>query len=68
MFHRATGESYLEALTRLRLGYARSLLAGGFSVSDACHLSGFGSLSAFGNAFRRHMGISAAAYRKSCGK
>ena len=68
VFHRATGESYLETLTRLRLGYARSLLAGGFSVSDACHLSGFGSLSAFGNAFRRHMGISAAAYRKSCGK
>ena len=65
LFHRVTGEGYADTLTRLRVGYARTLLSGGFSVTDACFASGFGSLSAFGAAFRRLVGTSPAAYRKA---
>lgn len=63
LFRRVTGEGYADTLARLRVGYARSLLASGFSVTEACFASGFGSLSAFGAAFRRLVGISPSEYR-----
>ena len=47
LFRRVTGEGYADTLARLRVGYARSMLANGFSVTEACFASGFGSLSAF---------------------
>lgn len=68
LFHRVTGEGYADTLARLRVGYARTLLSGGFSVTDACFASGFGSLSAFGAAFRRLVGTSPAAYRRAARK
>ena len=68
LFRRVTGEGYADTLARLRVGYARTLLSGGFSVTDACFASGFGSLSAFGAAFRRLVGISPAAYRKGAAR
>lgn len=58
IFKKITGESYTKALTRLRLAYAKSLLANGFSVSDACFLSGFGSLSNFYTLFKEKFGTS----------
>ena len=63
-FRRVTGEGYADTLARLRVGYARSLLANGFSVTDACFASGFGSLSAFGAAFRRLVGEPPSTYKK----
>ena len=67
LFRRVTGEGYADTLARLRVGYARSLLSSGFSVSDACFASGFGSLSAFGAAFRRLVGTTPAAYKRERG-
>ena len=64
LFRRVMGEGYFEALTRLRVAYARSLLLGGFSVTEACFGAGFGSLSAFGVAFRRLVGVSPREYKK----
>jgi len=64
LFRCVTGKGYREMLTSLRLGHAKALLANGHSVSDACHLSGFGSLSAFGTAFCRHVGMSPTEYKK----
>jgi len=64
LFQRITGESYLQALIKLRVGYARTLLANGFSVSDTCFLSGFGSLSNFGAVFKKHCRVSPGEYRR----
>lgn len=69
LFRRVTGEGYADTLARLRVGYARSMLASGFSVTEACFASGFGSLSAFGAAFRRLVGVSPSEYRgRACGE
>ena len=65
LFKKVTGESYIATLTKLRLGYARTLLANGFSVSDACFASGFGSLSNFLEIFKKSYGISPSEYRKT---
>ena len=64
LFKRTTGETYIEALTKLRVGYARTLLAGGFSVSEVCYMSGFGSLSGFATAFKRLCHMSPRAYKQ----
>lgn len=63
LFKRTTGETFMEMLTKLRIGYARSMLLSGFSVSDACFLSGFGSLSNFSFVFKKHFNISPGAYK-----
>ena len=65
LFKRATGKSYIEMLTKYRLGYARSLLANGFSVADACFSSGFGSLTGFQEAFRKKYNTSPSGYKRS---
>ena len=64
LFKNVTGESYIETLTKLRLGYARTLLANGFSVSGACYSSGFGSLSNFLEIFKKNYNISPSEYKK----
>jgi len=63
LFKKITGESYIERLTTLRIGYARTVLANGFSVSDACFMSGFGSLSGFLSAFKKRCGMTPSQYR-----
>ena len=65
LFKRVTGKSYIEMLTKYRLGYARNLLANGFSVADACYSSGFGSLTAFQDAFRKKYNTSPSTYKKN---
>ena len=67
LFQAVTGEGFLQTLTKLRVGYARTLLARGYSVSDACFLSGFGSLSCFLTAFKKQTGLSPREYRRQKG-
>ncbi len=64
LFKQTTGESYSHTLTRYRLGFAKSLLANGFSVTDACFSSGFGSTSNFLEAFKKFEGLSPSEYKK----
>ena len=64
LFARITGETYIDMLTRLRLGHAKSMLANDLSVCDACFQSGFGSLSNFLEAFKKHCNMTPSEYRK----
>lgn len=64
LFRRVTGKSYIEMLTKYRLGYAEALLVNGFSVADACFSAGFGSLTSFQDAFKKKHGISPGEYKK----
>lgn len=63
LFKKVCGETCMEMLGKLRVGCARTLLANGYSVSDACFMSGFGSLSNFQTIFRRHCRMSPGEYR-----
>jgi len=65
LFKKVTGESYSERLNTLRTGYAKGFLARGFSVTEACYQSGFGSLSNFLRVFKKNVGISPEEYKKS---
>lgn len=64
LFQKVTGESYVEKLNHLRINYACTLLRNGFSASDACFSSGFGSLSHFLSVFKTRQGISPSEYKK----
>lgn len=68
LFKKYTSKTYTCALNELRIGYARTLLANGFSVSDACFLSGFTSLSNFGKVFKKNCHISPREYAKTSQK
>ena len=63
LFHRATGETFLDTLTGMRMTHAASLLESGFRVADTCHLAGFGSISNFTELFKRRFGETPSAYR-----
>lgn len=58
LFHKVTGESFCEHLNSLRIGYAKTLLSKGYSVSEACYGSGFGSISNFIYRFKKSTGLS----------
>jgi AraC-like DNA-binding protein len=58
LFHKVTGESFCEHLNSLRIGYAKTLLSKGYSVSEACYGSGFGSISNFLYRFKKSTGLS----------
>jgi len=62
-FKKNTGISYTEHLFDLRMSYARTLLKIGFSITDACFSSGFGSLSHFNHIFKRKYGITPREYQ-----
>jgi transcriptional regulator GlxA family with amidase domain len=64
-FRSAFGETPHEFLTRLRLERARDLLTvTGRSVTEICFDVGFSSLGSFSTLFRRHVGLSPAAFRR----
>ena len=63
LFKRITGESYTARLNTLRTSYAKTLLRGGFSVTETCYNSGFGSLSNFLVTFKKYVGISPEEYK-----
>ena len=58
LFHKTTGKSFCEYLNSLRMGYAKTLLSKGYSVSEACYGSGFGSISNFIHRFKKELGVS----------
>lgn len=66
LFRQITGEPYIERLNTLRIGYARTLLKNGLSVSEACFASGFGSLSNFLATFKRKCHMTPSEYQEQC--
>ncbi len=68
LFKKCTGETYISALNKLRIEYACTLLANGFSVSQSCFLSGFSSLSNFGEIFKKFCQMSPREYLKASRK
>lgn len=64
LFKKVTGETYVERLNTLRTGYAAMLLSEGFSVNEACFMSGFGSLSNFLSVFKSKYNMTPSEYRK----
>ena len=67
LFKRVTGESYTARLNTLRTSYAKTLLRGGFSVTEACYSSGFGSLSNFLVTFKKYVGVTPEEFRSTRG-
>jgi transcriptional regulator GlxA family with amidase domain len=65
VFKKSTGMTLNEYITLLRLSYAQSLLLGDeMTILDVAMESGFGSLSAFSQAFRRITGYAASEFRR----
>ena len=65
LFHRISGQKYVDFLTQLRLNYAKTkLLSSTAPASEIAISSGFSSQSNFFRAFRKEMGISPLEYRK----
>ena len=62
-FKQRVGEGFVDHLNRLRIDYAKTLLAQGVSVTEAALGSGYASLSHFQRTFRRLTGIPPSAYR-----
>ena len=65
LFRKVTGQTYKERVRELRTNYAKMLLANGFSVSEACFASGFGSLSNFTASFKEKCDLSPSEYKKT---
>ena len=66
LFKEYTGRTVLAYVTDLRIRHAKKLLAAsGEPVGRIARESGFGSVSAFGKAFRTQTGVSPREYRKS---
>ncbi|MBR2460015.1 MAG: helix-turn-helix domain-containing protein [Clostridia bacterium] len=64
LFKKVTGQSYTERLNALRIGCAKTMLSSGFSVTESCYRSGFGSLSNFLLVFKKQTGVSPDEYKK----
>lgn len=64
LFHETTGETYKEKLNSLRISHSKTLLKNGYSVSDACYESGFGSLSNFLTVFKQTCHMTPSQYKK----
>ena len=56
LFHRETGSTLGDYLTRRRLLHARELIDRGIRATEACYQAGFGSYSSFTRAYNKHMG------------
>ncbi len=65
LFHKATGQTYKNYLSNLKLEHAKKLvLAGSLSITEICFASGFSSLPNFLRCFKSHYGVSPGAMRK----
>lgn len=56
LFKKETGQSLYDYLTERRLFYARELIRQGFSATESCFRSGFGSYSSFTRAYGKRFG------------
>jgi len=65
LFRTVTGENFTERLATLRINYAKNLLKNGFTVTDACFSSGFGSLSNFLAVFKKRCGVTPSYYKQN---
>lgn len=65
MFKQRTGRSFVKYVTDKRLEYAKKLLRGGASVTDASYASGFGSERNFSRQFAKRFGKSPSDYKKT---
>lgn len=63
LFKKRTGENFSRYLSSLKIKYAKTMLSAGFSVTETCHRSGFGSPSSFLTAFKREVGKSPKDYK-----
>lgn len=68
LLKKQTGETYVSYLNSLKIDYARKLLENGFSVTQTCFDSGFGSLSGFLYVFKQKVGITPFEYLKNNSK
>lgn len=64
LFKKITKVNYITYLNSLKIGYAKTLLSKGFSVSDACYNSGFSSPSNFLKTFKKQVGMSPEEYKQ----
>jgi AraC-like DNA-binding protein len=62
LFRRAMGETPHAYLTRVRLEHAKTVLARGGSVTEACFDVGFASVGSFSALFAREVGVAPSAY------
>jgi AraC-like DNA-binding protein len=63
-FKKMTNASFTEFLNRYRISQSKNMLMTGYSVTDACYASGFGSLSYFNRIFRRVAGENPSEFRQ----
>lgn len=69
LFKKATGLTFTDYLSRVRVEKAKSLLLNpNMRVSEAAFAVGFGSLTHFNRVFRQHVGCSPTAFRASAAK
>ena len=64
LFRRVTGQSFTERLAVLKTRHAKTLLSQGFSVTEACFRSGFGSTNNFLYTFKKLEGVPPSEYKK----
>lgn len=64
LFDAAFGETPGQFRTGARVERAKTLLAGGASVTEACMEIGFASVGSFSGLFQRRVGVAPSAYRR----
>lgn len=62
VFKKITGVTPIKYLLNLRIDYSKELLESGFSITEACELSGFESLHYFSRAFKQKEKVSPREY------
>ena len=66
LFKHETGMTFLQYLNDLRIQNACALLReSGDSITEICYRVGFNDYSHFGRLFKKHIGVSAAEFRKA---
>ena len=65
LFKNVKGEKYVDYVNRKKVRCAAMLLESGFTVTEACYKSGFGSLSGFLYTFKKIKGISPKEYKQN---
>ncbi len=65
LFRSVKGEKYVDYINRRKVKCAAMLLESGFTVTEACYNSGFGSISGFLYTFKKINGISPKEYKQN---